>query len=85
MKDWLKPTSLPGPAITLNGSVRYGVSRNVPADGPNGPTKIALVVIERDTGNKDNLAFETIAIPEDKIRFAGESIIENEVRRVMGL
>jgi hypothetical protein len=79
-RDWMKPTSLPGTPTILNGSIRYGASRNVPADGPNGETQIALVVIERENG-----AFETLAIPEALIQFGGKGMIENEVKRKVGL
>jgi hypothetical protein len=63
--------------IILNSSVRYGVSRNVPAeDGHGKPVKICLVIIERDNGS-----FETVGINEERIRFQGEGIIEEEVLR----
>jgi hypothetical protein len=63
--------------IILNSSVRYGVSRNVPAEDEHGkPVKLALVLIERDNG-----AFETLGINEERIRFHGEGIIEEEVLR----
>lgn len=81
MRDAYKPLVIPGKPIILSGSVRYGVSRNCEAQKPDGtPIKIALVIIERDNG-----AFETLAIPEDKIRFAGEGTIEAEVRKATGL
>lgn len=67
--------------IILNGTVRYGVARNVPAEDKDGrPIAIALVVIERDNGS-----FQTLAIPESKIRFAGEGIIQQEVEQAVGL
>jgi len=63
--------------IILNSGVRYGVSRNVPAEDEQGrPVKIALVLIERDNG-----AFETLGINEERIRFQGEGIIQEEVLR----
>ena len=78
-------TSIPGKPIILNGSIRYGVSRNCPAtDGRGRQVKLAIAVIERDNGAAGT-TFETVAIDEEKIRFAGESIIEQEVKRVMGL
>ena len=67
----------PTPNIVLDGFTRYGVSRNVEAEDAKGrPVKIALVVIERDNGSLD-----TLAINEELIRFAGEGMIEAEVRR----
>jgi hypothetical protein len=76
-----KASKLPGSPIILNGSVRYGVSRHVAAtDAAGHSADIAIVVIERENG-----AFETLAVPEEKIRFAGESIIEAEVRARVGL
>jgi hypothetical protein len=81
----LIPKELPGKPIILSGSIRYGVSRNCRAERPDGtPVQIAIVVIERDNG-ASGTSFETLAIPEEKIRFAGESIIENEVKRAVGL
>lgn len=65
--------------IILNGSIRYGVARNVPAEDEAGkPCRIALVVIERESG-----ALETVCINEARIRFHGEGIIADEVRRLV--
>lgn len=55
----------------------YGISRNVAATGPDGRSaKIALVTIRHENGHK-----QTLAINEELIRFAGEGIIEDEIRR----
>jgi hypothetical protein len=63
--------------IILAGDIRYGVARNVPANDEHGkPVLLAMAVIERDNG-----AFEIVAIREDKIRFEGEGVIEQEVLR----
>lgn len=56
----------------------YTVTRHVPADGPNGPCYIALASIVHENG-----VGQTVAIPEDLIRFAGEIIIEQEVMRAV--
>jgi hypothetical protein len=75
------PNRLPGTPTLLNGSVRYGVSRHVAAtDAAGNPCQIAVVVIERENGS-----FETLAVSEDKIKFAGEGVIEAEVRERVGL
>lgn len=75
------PSKLPGTPVILNGSVRYGVSRNVAATDAKGmPATIAVVVIERENGE-----FQTLAVPETLIKFAGESVIEAEVRKAVGL
>lgn len=58
-------------------SVTYGISRNVDATDEHGqPCKIALAVIEHENGTK-----QTLAIPEALIAYAGETIIDEEVRR----
>ena len=63
--------------IILTGNVRYGVSRNVPATDSRGRrVLLAMAVIERDNG-----AFDVLGINEEKIRFHGEGIIEQEVLR----
>lgn len=63
--------------LILNGNVRYGVSRNVPATDASGrDCRIALVVAERDNGS-----FEVIGISEDRIRFQGENVITDEILR----
>lgn len=76
MKPAFKPLAIPGTPIVLNGVTRYGISRNVPARDAQGfPAKIALVVLERDNGS-----IATLAISEDLIKFAGEGIIEDEIK-----
>ena len=58
-------------------NVRYGVTRNVEARDEKGrPVRIALAVVEHENGY-----VEKVAINEDLIRFAGEGIIEDEIRR----
>lgn len=57
----------------------YTVSRNIEATGPNGPCKITLATIVHENG-----VGQTVAIPEELIRFAGEGIIEAEVMRAVG-
>jgi hypothetical protein len=72
---------MPKQMLTLNGSVRYGVTRNVPATDAQGrAVLIAMAVVERENG-----AFQTLAIPEAQITFAGEGIIEDAVRRTFVL
>lgn len=54
----------------------YGVTRNVAATNSLGePCTIALVVIKHENGHE-----QTLAINEELIRFAGEGIIEREVK-----
>lgn len=54
----------------------YGITRNVAATDSQGrDCKIALVVIKHDNGFE-----QTLAINEELIRFAGEGIIEHEVK-----
>lgn len=63
--------------IVLTGNVRYGLARNVPATDEHGnDVRICLAVIERDNG-----MFDTVGISEDRIRFQGESIIQDEIMR----
>lgn len=58
----------------------YGISRNVDATDERGrPCKIALAVIKHENGRE-----QTVAIPEELIRFAGEGVIEDEVKRAAG-
>lgn len=58
--------------------VRYGVSRNVAAiDEAGKDVRLAIVVIEYENGYK-----QTRCINEELIRFAGEGIIENEVKQM---
>lgn len=69
--------------IILDGSARYGVSRNVPATDEQGrDCLIALVVIERDNGQA-GCSFEVVGINEARIRFQGEQVIQEEVLRRM--
>lgn len=61
----------------LNPGIRYRVTRNVAAEDSFGqPCRIALVSVEYVNGWQD-----TFVIPEGLIQFAGEGIIEDEVRR----
>jgi hypothetical protein len=63
----------------LTGDVRYGLARNVPATDAKGKDcLIALVVIERDNG-----AFQTVGISEERIRFHGEGVIRQEIERAV--
>lgn len=63
--------------IVLTGNVRYGLARNVPATDEQGrDVRICLAVIERDNG-----AFDTVGISEERIRFKGEGIIQEEILR----
>lgn len=58
-------------------AVRYTVQRNVVATDKNGlAANIAIAYIEHENGFK-----HTVAIPEALIRFAGEGIIEDTVRK----
>lgn len=58
-------------------ALTYGITRNVEATDEHGqPCKIALVVIEHRNGTR-----QTLAINEALIAYAGESIIEDEVKR----
>lgn len=58
-------------------ALTYGVTRNVEATDEHGqPCRIALVVIEHESGAK-----QTLAVNEALIRYAGEDIIEAEVKR----
>jgi hypothetical protein len=60
----------------ITNAIKYGISRRVPAQGPDGkPCEIALVVIEHENG-----FMHRFCIPEEKIRFEGEEIIEREVQ-----
>jgi hypothetical protein len=53
----------------------FTVTRHVPAEDAIGrPCKIALATIIHENGQA-----QTVAIPEDKIQFEGEDIIESEV------
>jgi hypothetical protein len=55
----------------------FTVTRDVDAvDDKGQPVKIALASVIHENGEG-----ETVAVREDLIRFAGESIIETEVRR----
>lgn len=57
----------------------YTVTRNVKAkDGAGRPVQIALASIIHENGTG-----QTVAIPEDLIKFAGESIIAQEVARAV--
>ena len=57
----------------------YTVTRNVAATDASGkPCRIALASVIHENG-----VGQTVAIPEDLIRFAGESIIDEEVRRAV--
>ena len=57
----------------------FTVTRNHDAIGPDGkPCKIALASIIHENG-----VGQTVAIREDLIAFAGEGIIEEEVRRAV--
>lgn len=57
----------------------YTVTRNVDATKGDGtPCKIALASVVHENGTG-----QTVAIPEDLIRFAGESIIDAEVKRAV--
>lgn len=59
----------------------YVVRRNVAAHDKDGqPCKIAFVLIKHENGFE-----QTLAINEDLIRFAGESVIEDEVKRAAAL
>lgn len=65
--------------ILLNPGVRYRVTRNVPATNAHGqPCLIALVSVEFINGFE-----KTLAVDEGLIAFAGEGIIENEVKRFL--
>lgn len=59
----------------------YVVRRNVAAlNSDRKPCKVALVLIKHENGFE-----QTICINEDLIRFAGESVIEDEVKRAAAL
>jgi hypothetical protein len=56
--------------------IGYGVSRNCTAVDKDGKeVKICLAVIQHDSGMQQRLA-----IPEELIRYAGEGVIELEVK-----
>lgn len=77
MKDRDRMIQMAGPRRNLiaNSSARYGLARNVPANDEQGrDVRICLVVIERDNG-----AFEIMGINEDRIRFHGDHVIEEEI------
>jgi hypothetical protein len=78
MNDREKMIALAGPRnIILNSSARYGLARNVPASDEQGrDVRICLAVVERDNGS-----FEVIGINEERIRFHGPAIIEEEILR----
>lgn len=58
--------------------ISYHVSRNVAAEDEKGrQTKIALILIKHANGR-----LQRACLNEDLIKFAGEGLIENEVRRV---
>lgn len=59
----------------------YSVRRHVEAqDKDHRPCKIALVLIKHQNGFE-----QTLCINEDLIKFAGESVIEDEVKRAAAL
>lgn len=61
--------------IILDTHFRYGLARNVPATDEKGrDVSLCLAVVERDNGS-----FEVVAINEEKIRFHGPQIIEDEI------
>lgn len=70
--------ALAGPRdIILNSTARYGLARNVPATDEHGrDVFLCLAVIERDNGS-----FEVVGINEERIRFQGVGIIEEEILR----
>ena len=78
MSDRDRLIALAGPRnIILNSAVRYGLARNVPATDERGrDCLICLAVAERDNGS-----FEVIGISEERIRFHGEGIIQDEILR----
>lgn len=58
-------------------AIRYTVSRNVQANDRDGkPAKIAIAWVIFENGQRMR-----VAIPEDLIKFAGGSIIEQEVKK----
>lgn len=57
---------------------RYTLTRNIDATKDGRPCKIALASVIHENGTG-----ETVAIPEELIKFAGESIIPVEVDRAM--
>lgn len=79
MDDRARMIRMAGPRRNLiaNSSARYGLARNVPANDEQGrDVRICLVVVERDNG-----AFEILGINEERIRFHGDHIIEEEILR----
>jgi hypothetical protein len=55
----------------------YTLMRNVPAETEDGkPTLIAIALVTHANGT-----LQRVAIPEELIRYAGEGIIEHEVRQ----
>lgn len=71
--------------IVLTGGIRYGLARNVPGTDERGrDVKLCLAVVERDNG-RAGVSFEVLGISEDRIRFQGEGIIQDEIlRKVYG-
>lgn len=78
MNDRDRMIGLAGPRnLILSSSARYGLARNVPANDEQGrDVLICLAVVERDNG-----AFEIIGINEERIRFQGDHVIEEEILR----
>jgi hypothetical protein len=60
--------------------IRYTVARNIPASKDGKTAFIAVALVQFENGHRTRLA-----IPEDLIRFAGEAIIDQEVRRACAL
>ena len=56
----------------------YTITRNVEATRDGQPCRIAIATVIHENGHS-----ETVAVNEDLIRFAGEGIIDAEVRRAM--
>lgn len=61
--------------------VTYTVMRNLPAEDEHGRAcKIAVALVQHENGT-----LQRVAINEEMIRYAGEGVIEHEVRQAVQL
>jgi hypothetical protein len=59
----------------------YTLMRNVPAETEQGkPTLLAIALVTHANG-----ALQRVAVPEELIRYAGEGVIEHEIRQAASL
>lgn len=63
-------------SLNTRDKIRYVIRRNVKAKDKHGePCLIAMAFVEHENGLK-----HTVAIPEGLIEYAGEGVIESEVK-----